>query len=105
MTERETAQFEPNQNPIIVVAITKRVKLFINPMKGRMKIQPEIIKTSVFLCPKRSAITPDTAPPIPEVTRIPSKIYVLTASETPHTCSMKIGKLFEAVKMASLKRK
>src|SRR3989338_3423781 len=105
MTDRETAQLEPNQNPIMVVAMIKSVKLFIKPISGRIKIQPEIINTRVRLCPKRSAIIPDTSPPIPEVTRIPNKMYVFIVSDTPHTCSKKIGKLFDAVRMASLKRK
>ena len=105
MTDLETAQFEPNQNPISVVATTNKGKLFRNPIKGKITTQPERINTIVLLCPKRSAINPETSPPIADVKTIPKRIYVFIVSDTPHTCSKKIGKLFDAVRMASLKKK
>src|SRR3989344_8374897 len=48
---------------------------------------------------------PDKIPPIAEVINMPNKIYVFVVSETCHTCSKNMGKLLDAVKMASLNKK
>ena len=60
---------------------------------------------SVLLWPKRSARKPASVPPIADVIKIPNRRYVLVVSEMCQTCSRKIGKLFAAVKIASLNKK
>src|SRR3989344_975654 len=105
ITERETAQFAPNQNPIRIAAVTNILKSRIKARIGKIKIQPIIITTRVFLWPILSAISPDIIPPTEEVTKAPNNIYVLIVSDTSQTLSKKIGKLLAAVKTASFKKK
>src|SRR3989344_9268709 len=52
MTERDTAQREPNQRPITVVAMTKNVKFLRYPTRGKMIIYPESINMTVLLWQK-----------------------------------------------------
>ena len=105
INERETAQLEPNHNPMMVVATTNTTKFVASPMRGNRITHPERMNKSVRLCPHLSAMYPDSVPPIAEVIKIPSKMYVFIVSETPQTCSRNMGKLLEAVRMASLNRK
>ncbi len=46
--ERDTAQLEPYQIPIIVVAITNNVKLLRNPIRGKIIIHPKSINIRVL---------------------------------------------------------
>jgi|SRR3989344_5945297 len=70
----DNVQLEPNQKPIIVVAVTNKAKLLINPIKGKIRTHPANTNIKVLLWPNLSAINPDSVPPIAEVINIPSKM-------------------------------
>ena len=48
INERETAQLEPNHNPMMVVATTNTTKFVASPMSGNKTIHPESMNKSVL---------------------------------------------------------